>query len=539
MEVKGNIGLKIHNRFDIEVKDAKTGEVIEKGQAENIVLDRMYDRLLAFDDYFDYIIFGSGTGSLDASRTTLFSRVGGKSAATYSLVRSYPTSTWTRKINLGVSEYNGNTLTEIGIGDGSTYINTHAMITDAVGNPISIEKTDLKIIDIYATVYVEVYSVDSGLFFYGNGLRDYLTGGSSPNTNIALYASGIETDDYGNSKAISASKTTNATEKTVTVSCRFDVGDFNKDVKAIDWQGLGLRWKLPRTGVYTGTAKTDVAIGTGDGVEDTFELPNAEVTSLTVYVDGTSTTAYTYDNLQRIVFDSPPADTLLITADYTTKYIPKDSDHVLDVEMKIGFGLSQPSPVVPDPGAVDVSETVGQQTLSGGDTETGYFGEVSSVDLISGADLCELIGLTAGTVQNSDAGWLKYYNNEDIEYVAKKTIMHSVSWNSINAVGAVFGDKLVNINNRVYAVRLLSSEEWNRLIYPVHVNYGTFASFSNADLNVATGDGIATWTSTPVGSYRIDRGYSSVESSGDNYPSYDYSYYGFRPVLKYLYTLGS
>jgi hypothetical protein len=531
MELKGNIGLKIHNRFDIEVKDAKTGEIIEKGQAENIVLDRMYDRLLGFNSYFSYIIFGSGTGTLDASRTTLFSRVDGKSASTDSLVRSYPTSTWTRKINLGVSEYNGNTLTEIGIGDGSTYINTHAMITDAVGNPISIEKTDLKIIDIYATVYVEVYSVDSGLFVYGNGLRDYLTGGSSPSSTLRLFEFSDDT-----SKTLTATKSTNATEKTVSLDVRFNVGDFNRDIRAVDMAGLGLRWKLPRTGVYTGTAKTDVELGTGDGVEDTFELPNAEVTSLTVYVDGTSTTAYTYDGFKTIVFDSPPADTLLITADYTTKYVPKDSDHVFDVTAKIGFGLSQPAPVVSSP---DYSGLPGPTTLSGGDNNLGYFGVATSAELISGDALATLIGLTAGTSQNSDAGWLKYMYNNDLLYVAKKTIRHSISWNDINAVNAVFGDRNVQIGDHVFTVMLLSTGDWNRLIYPVHVNYGTFASFSNADLQVASGDGRDTWTSTPSGSYRVRRGNNSVEYSGVTTPSSATSNLGFRPVLVYLYTLGS
>lgn len=531
MEVKGNIGLKIHNRFDIKVKDAKTGEVIEKGQAENIVLDRMYDRLLAFDDYFNYIIFGSGTGTLDASRTTLFNRVGGKSASTDSLVRSYPTSTWTRTINLGISEYNGNTLTEIGIGDGSTNINTHAMITDAVGNPISIEKTNLKIIDIYATVYVEVYSVDSGLFFYGDGLRNYLTGGSSPSSTLRLFEF---SDD--SAKTLTATKSTDATEKTVTLTKRFDVGDFNRDIRAVDMAGLGLRWKLPRMGVYTGTSKTDVEIGTGDGVEDTFELPNAEVSSLTVYVDGTSTTAYTYNGFKTIVFDSPPADTLLITADYTTKYVPKDSDHVFYVTAKIGFGLSEPSPIVSDP---DYSGLPGPTTLSGGDTNVGYFGVTTSAELISGDALATLLGLTAGTSQNSDAGWLKYLDKGDLKYVAKKTFRHSMSWNDINAVNAVFGDRIVEIGNHVFAIMLLSTGDWERLIYPVHINYGTFASFSNADLNVVSGNGRGTWTSTPNGSFRIFRGFSSVEYSLGDSPTYDNSYFGFRPVLKYLYTLGS
>jgi len=534
MHVKANLGIKIHNRFDFDIKDARTGEIIQKAQAENIVLDRMYDRLLAYGSYFDQIVFGSGTGTLDPSRTTLFSRIGNKAASTESLVRSYPTSVWTRKIVLGVDEYNGNTLREIGISETTTNINTHALITDSEGNPLEVEKTDLKIIDIYATVFVEVYSVDSGCYFYGNGLRDYLTGGSSPGNIIAL-SGGLKQDDYGGF-TITGSKSTNSTEKSVSISGRFGVDDYNSDVKAIDWHSLGLRWEVPRTGVYTGTTKTNVELGTGDGTKNSFLVPNVGVTNLVVRVDGSIVSNYAY-NLNSVVFDSPPANGLLVTADYTTKYIPKDINHVLDVTMKIIFGSSQPSPVVPDP--VIPNDLPGPQTLSGGDESGGYFGEVSALDLISGEDLCSVIGLTAGTLQESDAGWLKYYNNNEIIYVAKRTFRHTVSWNHINAVGAIFGDKKIVIGNHVYAVRALSTGEWNKLIYPVHVNYGTWASFTNTDIRVASGDGRATWTSTPDGSSRVHRGYDSVEYSNYTLPSSAQSNFGFRPVLVYLYTLPS
>lgn len=531
MKFSSNIGLKIHNRFDIQVKDAETMEVIQTAQAENIVLDRIYTRLLSFQSYFDQIVFGSGTGTLSPSRTTLFTRIGNKAAVTESLVRSYPTSVWTRSIRLGTEEFNGHTIREVGISDTTTDINTHALITDSEGNPLSVDKTSLKIIDIYATVFVEVYSVDSGCFFYENGLRDYLTGGSAPANTLRLFR--FSDDD---AETLTATRTSNSGEKSISFAVRFNVQHFNKDVRAIDWAGGGLRWLIPRTGVYTGTAKTNVQLGVGDGSNDTFILPNKEVTNLTVKVDGVSTTAFTRTINDEIVFTTAPANGLLVTADYTTKYIPKDSDHVLDVTMKIQFAVSQPSPVMPAP---DYSGLPGSNTLIGGDESGGYFGEVSAIDLISGEDLCNAIGLTAGTLQESDAGWLKYYNDNEIIYVAKRTFRHTISWNDINAVGAIFGDKKIKVGNHVYAVRALSTGEWNKLIYPVHVNYGTWASFTDADIRVASGNGRATWTSTPVVTARIYRGNISVESSSNYNPSHADSNYGFRPVLVYLYTLPS
>jgi hypothetical protein len=204
--------------------------------------------------------------------------------------------------------------------------------------------------------------------------------------------------------------------------------------------------------------------------------------------------------------------------------------------MKIVFAGSQPSPVMPEPTLPN--DLPGPQTLSGGDITGGYFGEVSAANFISGEELCDLLGLTAGISQNSEAGWLKYYNNNEITYVAKMTFRHTISWDNINAVGAVFGNSVVAVGNHIFACRLLSSAEWNKLIYPVHVNYGTWASFSNTDLNI-TGNGGYTWTSTLSGSVRIVRGSDSVEYSGGYYPSTASSYFGFRPVLVYLYTLPS
>lgn len=524
-------GIKIHNRFDIEVKDALTGEVLQKAQAENIVLDRMYTRLLAYSTYFVNIVFGSGTGTLSAARTSLFTKVGSKAATTDQLVLSYPTSVWTRTIRLGTDEFNGNILREIGISDDATLINTHAVITDSEGTPISVEKTSLKIIDIYATVFIEIYDVDSGLFFLSNELRSYLTGGSAPASNLRLYH--LSDDD---ATTLTATKTTNATEKSVTVAVRFNVEHFNKDVKFIDWPGMGLRCKLPRTGVFTSMAKTAVELGTGNGSNTIFQIPNRQVSAVTVKVDGVTVSNYTINVNDQVVFDTAPANGLLVTADYTCNLIPKDSNHVLDITMKMAFGGGVPTPVVSDP---DYSGLPGASAVIAGTSKLGYFGVVSDVDLISGADLCTAIGLTAGTLINSTAGWFKYAHNGEIMFVAKKPFRHTVSWDDINAVGAVFGQKTVEIDGNVYAVRLLSSAEWDRLIYPIHVNYGQWARFSDADIVVTSGDGRATWTSTPSSSDRVHRGGASVSYSNGFSPSGANSYYGFRPCLVFLRPLNS
>lgn len=107
------IGSKIHNRFDIEVRDKITGDLKQKGQAENIILDRIYTRLCNFNSYFSYIHFGQGTGTLDPSRELLFDELGYKSAETEETIKDFPVSKWTSKIVLNPEEYVGKSITEI------------------------------------------------------------------------------------------------------------------------------------------------------------------------------------------------------------------------------------------------------------------------------------------------------------------------------------------------------------------------------------------------------------------------------------------
>src|SRR6056297_3426547 len=114
-------------------------------------------------------------------------------------------------------------------------------------------------------------------------------------------------------------------------------------------------------------------------------------------------------------------------------------------------------------------------------TDTGYHGVVSSADLCDGSTLASNIGLSAGTLQYNDAGWLKFYvgpsadcNKDGVEkvlFIAKKTIRYDLSWNDIYNAGAVYGtgdygpansgsnvtqDAQVTIGGKTYKVRILT-----------------------------------------------------------------------------------
>ena len=212
MEITQKVG--IHNRFDIEVIDAKTGEIKQKAKAENVILNRFWnclapgwragDRIYA--SYFRYLFYGSGTGTPQSTDSTLFSHVGVKDFIGND--HYYNTSGYTfdyrpaagiysakRQTQFSESEAVGVNFTEVGIGYGTASNNlcTHAMLQDMNGNPISILKTNTDIINIYATVYIHWSGNQIGKIYLG----DHFDWGSSysgnPNVRncwFGIYADG-------------------------------------------------------------------------------------------------------------------------------------------------------------------------------------------------------------------------------------------------------------------------------------------------------------------------------------------------------------
>ena len=173
MEITQKVG--IHNRFDIEVIDAKTGEIKQKAKAENVILDNLFNSVFAqYRDvqYFGYLFFGSGTGTPQKTDTQLFHHVaalvfdggggdynGGEwwqYHVEWHLDQNYISIK--RQVSINETQYVGTNITEVGIGCGSSATNlcTHAMLQDMNGNPISILKTNTDIITFNATVYIHI-----------------------------------------------------------------------------------------------------------------------------------------------------------------------------------------------------------------------------------------------------------------------------------------------------------------------------------------------------------------------------------------------
>lgn len=213
----------------------------------------------------------------------------------------------------------------------------------------------------------------------------------------------------------------------------------------------------------------------------------------------------------------------------------------------------------------------GPTKLIGGNEEAGFYGEVTSKEFITGDELARRIGLTAGVSQNSNGGWLKFSYMGKVEFVAKKTFRHSATWDSINTVNAVFGNRTIDIGGKTYKIRLMKGKtegkqndtssyegdicknsEWNKLMLPIHQKAPSNWEFKSnvnsptenwnvgyADTDLFThynaGMGTYSWCQEYGGntSDRMLRGGSDVSfaiycSSRMN----GFNYTGWRPVLE-------
>lgn len=210
----------------------------------------------------------------------------------------------------------------------------------------------------------------------------------------------------------------------------------------------------------------------------------------------------------------------------------------------------------------------GPSKLIGGNLQAGFYGEVPTSDFITGDELAKRIGLSAGVSQFSNEPWLKFSYMGKIEFIAKKPFRHSISWNNINAVNAVFGNRIIEIDGLKYKIRLMKGKtegkqndssssdedinhgsEWNKLMLPIHERAPSSwrepenvssptddwnTDYTDADLNTTGGNGSASWCQE-CGYYsgnRLHRGRFSVSHSAAITPDYNNYIYGWRPVLE-------
>lgn len=327
-----NVQASIHNRFDIEVVDAATGKVKQTAQALNVICDGLWTRLFAPAAYFSYIFYGGGTGTPSSSDTSLFSHIGYAAVANMTYGMDYSTGVYYRKgsIQLSAATAAGKTISEVGIGYGTSSSNlcTHAMLKDMNGNPISIEKTDTDVINIYATIFVhfERLGYDNNTIFLVEGegqtaygsmdLFTWFSGAYSNRPTLACWVPGdsmyykqyrgdVLAPRDGAQVPISYSSDVSAKRVTLTLgrlessTGNYDQGLMHVCLGAPNSSNLyfynASMLVFPGGASYPYSIVEGEAVATGDGVTQDFALDFAFPHDARVYVDGVETTDFTLD----------------------------------------------------------------------------------------------------------------------------------------------------------------------------------------------------------------------------------------------------
>ena len=275
---------KIHNKFEIEVIDAKTGRVKEKAQAFNVICNQLWSCLIASSsvNYARFIHYGSGTGTPATSDTSLFTFAGYKEATSAGGSADYTNGVISsiRYIQLAASEAVDTTISEIGLayGTASSNLVTHAMLQDMNGNPISIHKTDTDIINIYSTMYLH-YNVNSSDFeLCRGGLTNALLGVSTTDLNglqicVATSNSVIYSSYNGAIASGTASKNADlANKRLVYTAPRFPVGTGNTTSAKYLCLNSALSGLMVKSSQNTWqTHIANEVVGTGDGSTTKFK----------------------------------------------------------------------------------------------------------------------------------------------------------------------------------------------------------------------------------------------------------------------------
>lgn len=227
-------------------------------------------------------------------------------------------------------------------------------------------------------------------------------------------------------------------------------------------------------------------------------------------------------------------------------------------EIDLNFGITLP--IDTGPGPIKLIGGYNQEN-----DQRGFFGEVSTSQLINGTSLASIINLTAGTAQNNTQPWLKFFLDDKILFIAKKTYRHSLSWDSLNTANVVLGNRIITIGSYQYRIRLLKGlgpnissfsigydtrpthgSEWNRLMYNVceqpidnqqwkKSQIGdNWANYTQSELGLVSAGSWCQETSPSYANGRIIRGYGGIAHMTHNDKWGVSSILNWRPVLELI-----
>lgn len=189
--------------------------------------------------------------------------------------------------------------------------------------------------------------------------------------------------------------------------------------------------------------------------------------------------------------------------------------------------------------------------LLNGNSEIGWYGLYQQSDSIGVAALREATGQSAGTLQTNSGNipWMGFSFNGKRLLIAQRSIVTGVSWNHLNGLGLVSGTKQVEINGKLFKVRLIdggsvvgdSECEWDRLMYRVSEQptpgVEKWEEYTNAELNVGVGNGRSclTMANNPNNPNQcVRRGIANVLDFDYSDKTYSAAPVGWRPVLELI-----
>ena len=311
--------LQIHNKYELELYDAN-GNIKDKAYAYNVVTNTFWNTFFGngstTSHWFRYIGIGTGTGTPSIIDGSFFKFLASAEATLVSKDTKYPTTTLVQKATFGASASLVGTLTEVGFTIGSSSSSsqclTHAMLQDAEGNTITIEKTDTDVLIVTATLYVTVTADESFELVPANsfGLFSALRGSgiNSGNTVGYLYPaacpalptlSSLQETYIGtnNGSATTRSRNIPTTRMPLASGQRNGIGTYINCMFVSQFGGT----RLPNAEFFPAYTLQPMSVGTGDGVTTEFVCPIPDFIEGTeeVVVDGVKLTNgvdYTVDS---------------------------------------------------------------------------------------------------------------------------------------------------------------------------------------------------------------------------------------------------
>lgn len=352
MKLNLNNNVKFHNKYELEVIDAATGQKKQTAIAENVVTTGIWNILKqSSPKMYGKIALGTGTGTPSAADTALFNQSFAY-AGTFTMLNrteQWPTCSYTVKVSIPATTSYVGTFTEIGLcgsyyaGNSNYYypLWSHAMLKDAEGNQITITKTDLDILTITATIYVTFSHTDNNFIWMTPGAQNIICnvfrnigGGTPPFTSgkTLHYCSSVLLDeDTGTilqvtvTQRLGSSAQMNESNVVNVPSVRMGTGTGNDTFYNAVLLGCASGDTLlyfggivfPNTSIFPNQVLAGMNIGVGDGTtkEYTIPLPHFLENTDVVYVDGVKKTRgvdYTLDNVHESVSSASDLSEFLV-----------------------------------------------------------------------------------------------------------------------------------------------------------------------------------------------------------------------------------